>query len=366
MDPRDEPTGEQTREQARGDGFGRRLLMVVGAFVLAGALVVMLWRTAHVPLVLFAAILTAIGLDGLAAIVGRRLHLPRTGAVAVVVLLVLVALAGFALAVGPQLADQSRQLADLLPRSVDTLAGWLRQQPWGETLIGGSPLQLLPQAGQLLGPLSGIFSTTLGALVSTGIILVMAVYLVAEPRLYTAGVLHLLPPHHRNRAHEVLGATAHALRWWLVGRAASMLAVGVLTGIGLWLIDLRAALALAVLAGLLSFVPFIGPIAAAVPALLIAAPGWPWEPLWVLVVYAVVQFLEGNLITPFVQARAVSLPPVVLLTAQLVGGIMFGLIGVFLATPLAVVVIVLVQMLYVQDVLGEPIRVLGDHRVSRS
>lgn len=361
MDPRDEPTRKQGREA----GFGRRLLMVVGAFVLAGALVVTLWRTAHVALVLFAAILTAIGLDGLAAIVGRRLHLPRAWAVAVVVFLLLVALAAFVLAVGPQLADQSHQLADLLPRSVDTLAGWLRQQPWGETLIGGSPLQFLPQAGQLLGPLSGIFSTTLGALVSAGIILVMAVYLVAEPRLYTEGVLHLLPLGRRGRAREVLTAIANALRWWLVGRAVSMLAVGVLTGIGLWLIDLPAALALAVLAGLLSFVPYIGPIAAAVPALLIAAPGWPWEPLWVLVIYIVVQFLEGNIITPFVQSRAVSLPPVVVLTAQLAVGMMFGLIGVLLATPLAVVVIVLVQMLYVEGVLGEPIRVLGDHRVSR-
>ncbi len=361
MDPRDEPT----KEQARQDGFGRRLLMVVGAFVLAGALVVTLWRTAHVLLILFAAILAAIGLDGLASGVRRRLHLPRAGAVTVVVAVLLLALAGFVIAVGPQLADQSRQLADLLPRSVDIVMEWLRRQPWGEMLTGGSPLQFLPRAGELLGPLSGIFSTTVGALVSTGIILVMAVYLVAEPRLYTAGFLHLLPPRHRNRAREVLGATAHALRWWLVGRAVSMLAVGMLTGIGLWLIDLRAALALAVLAGLLSFVPYIGPIASAAPALLIAAPGWPWTPLWVVVVYAVVQFLEGNLITPFVQSRAVSLPPVVLLTAQLVGGIMFGLIGVFLATPLAVVVIVLVQTLYVQDVLGEPIRLLGDHRVSR-
>jgi predicted PurR-regulated permease PerM len=189
---------------------------------------------------------------------------------------------------------------------------------------------------------------------------ILAVYLAIEPELYVEGLARMLPPRRRARGREVIQAVAHALRWWLVGRVVSMLAVGVLTALALAIAGIPAALALGVLAGMLSFVPYIGPIASVVPALLATIPGWPWQPLWVLVIYSGVQFLEGNFITPLVQKRAVAMPPVVLLTAQIAFGLLFGLMGVFLATPLAVAAMVLVQTLYIQDTLGESIRVMGE------
>jgi predicted PurR-regulated permease PerM len=193
------------------------------------------------------------------------------------------------------------------------------------------------------------------------IIIVLAIYLAISPQLYIDGLIRLLPERRKDLGREVLAELAHALREWLIGRFASMFAVAILTGVGLWLIDLPSALALAVLAGLMSFVPYFGPIAATVPALLIALPGWPVEPLWVLLLYSGIQFIEGNLITPLVQRRMVSLPPVALLVAQLTIGYLFGLLGLLLATPLAVVIIVLVQILYIRNMLGDPIRVLGEH-----
>lgn len=120
------------------------------------------------------------------------------------------------------------------------------------------------------------------------------------------------------------------------------------------LIDVPLILALALIAGLLSFVPYLGPILSAIPALLVALVVSPLLTVYVVLVYSAVQFLEGNFITPIIQERAVSLPPAVLLIAQL------GM-GVLLATPLAVVAIVLIQMLYVRDTLGDAIRVLGQH-----
>ncbi|WP_405232714.1 AI-2E family transporter [Lentisalinibacter salinarum] len=119
--------------------------------------------------------------------------------------------------------------------------------------------------------------------------------------------------------------------------------------------------AVGVIAGLFSFVPYIGPIASIVPALLIALTESLPIALWVTVVYVAVQFIEGDFLTPLIQRRAVSLPPAVLLLAQFALGLFYGLFGVLLATPLAIVVIVVVQMLWVQGLVGEPIRVLGDH-----
>lgn len=342
-----------------------RLITDVWAFALAVGLAYLLWRVSHVLLILFAGILGAVFLDGLARVAQRGLRLPHTATLVLAIAAIGLAIAGFALAVGPQLLEQSRQLADLLPQSIDQLRSWAQHHPWGRLLTETHPGQFIPSPADLLGQISGVFSTTLGGLATAVIIFVLALYLAINPRPYIDGFIRLLPPRRRDRGREVLHAIGRALRWWLVGRTVSMLAVGMLTAIGLWSADLPAALALGVLSGALSFVPYIGAIAAAVPALLIALPSWPWGPLWVLVIYGAVHLLEGNIITPFVQKRAVSLPPVTLLISQLMVGLLFGLLGLLLATPLAVVVIVLVQMLYIEDVLGEPVRVLGVHGRAR-
>ncbi|MGD8590575.1 MAG: AI-2E family transporter, partial [Chromatiales bacterium] len=154
----------------------------------------------------------------------------------------------------------------------------------------------------------------------------------------------------------------HALRWWLIGRITSMTVVGILTGIGLWFIDMPLVLALSFTAAILSFIPLIGPILSAIPAVLLGLVEDPLKALNVLLVYTSVQFLEGNFITPLIQKRAIALPPAMLLTAQLLMGVLFGFFGVLLATPLAVTVIVVVQLLYVQDLLGSQVRVLGEHK----
>ena len=95
----------------------------------------------------------------------------------------------------------------------------------------------------------------------------------------------------------------YALKLWLIGRATSMIEVGLLTALGLWFIDMKLIMALAFLAGLLSFVPFLGPVAALIPAVLVALLNSPTQAMYVLIVFAVVQVLESNVITPFVQKK---------------------------------------------------------------
>jgi predicted PurR-regulated permease PerM len=151
------------------------------------------------------------------------------------------------------------------------------------------------------------------------------------------------------------------LRRWLVGRVASMTVVGLLTGIGLFVLGVPAAASLALIAALLSFIPFLGPAVSYVPAALIAlADGGALLLLWVTIVYASVQALESSVITPQIEKVAVSLPPALLICVQLAFGTLGGLSGVIMATPLTVAIVVLVERLYVEDLLGDDVAPLAD------
>jgi predicted PurR-regulated permease PerM len=205
----------------------------------------------------------------------------------------------------------------------------------------------------------GVFTTALGALSAFVVLLIIGLYVVFEPRMYLNAVIDLIPPNHRDRARDLVDAIVRALRSWLVARFASMGVVGVLTVIGVMIVGLPLALMLGLIAALLSFIPFVGPIVAAIPAVLLALMEGPATALWIVVIYTAVQVLEENLIAPLLERRAVRLPPAAILSAQLVMGVVFGFPGIILSTPLTVAIIVTIQMLYVQDVLDQPAEVLG-------
>lgn len=335
-----------------------RALALTALFVAVGLLV---WQGGQFLLVIFGAGLFAVLLDSLGQQVKRLLRLPRAVAV-VLTAAALVALCALLLVtLGPAVANQVEALADRLPEAFARFQAALREYPWGPFILErtAAPDRILPATAGLLQRLSGVFSTAIGGVTYTAFILIVGFYLALHPRVYVQGALHLFPVAARGRAAEASRAVGHALRWWLVGRLVAMAAVGVLTAIGLWLIDIPLVLALGLIAGLFSFVPYIGPVVSAIPAVLLGLLEGTLPAFYVIGVYALVQFLEGNFITPLIQVYAVSLPPAVLLTAQVMMGVLFGVLGVLLATPLVVAVIVLVQIYYIQAVLGEEVEVLG-------
>lgn len=148
--------------------------------------------------------------------------------------------------------------------------------------------------------------------------------------------------------------------WWLIGRLLSMLIVGITVTISLWLLGIPLALTLGLLAALLDFIPNLGPTLATVPAVLLALMQSPTQAVYVLLIYIVIQQAESYLLTPIVQHRTVSLPPALTIIAQVILGVLFGVMGLILASPLAAVVLVLIKMLYVEDVLGDTIEDLPD------
>jgi predicted PurR-regulated permease PerM len=189
--------------------------------------------------------------------------------------------------------------------------------------------------------LLGAAMSTLGAAANMLLVLVLGIYLAADPGLYRRGVLRLVPSRHRTLASNVLNAAAVALRKWLGGQLVAMLLVGVLTGLGLALLGVPLAFSLAVIAALLEFVPFIGPIVAAIPAVLIAFAHDPSTALYVAVLYLAVQQVEGYVLMPLVQRWAVALPPALSALTVVAFGVLFGLPGVLFAVPLTVVVMAL-------------------------
>ena len=345
--------------------YTRRVFIAAGVLVGIVGAVYFLWELARVFLLLFAAVLLAVFLSGLATELVKRTGLPRGLSLFVVVLALVGFFVGIGVLAGPRIAEQANELAERLPQAVESIRQQLTAQyEWTKPL-----LQRVPRPEQVLssGTGSGIASRVAGAastavsvITNTLIVTVLGLYLSFRPSLYTNGAGRLVPPARRERAGEVFAAIGHTLRWWLVGRGASMAVVGILTGLGLFIAGVPLAFTLGLIAALFSFVPYIGPLASAVPALLVALTAGPTKALYVVIIYAAVQFLESYLITPLIQERAVSIPPALLISAQVVAGVLAGVLGVLLATPMAVAIVVAVQMLYVEDTLGDHVQVLGE------
>jgi predicted PurR-regulated permease PerM len=349
-------TAERTR-------FASRVFVALLITLAVVAVVVLVVRFADLLLLLFAAILLAILIDAAATAVTRRAPLRRGWTVALVWVLLAVMVVGLGMVGGPRIADQVTRLSDRVTESITAIRAYLEDRRWGRWLLeeGRRFGSRLPAGSNVVGRVTRFFSTAVAWIAGAVVVVVLGVYLSAAPEVYTSNLLRLVPPKSRDRAEEVLAVLARSLRWWLIGRLTAMGLLGLLTAIGLLIAGVPLAATLGVLAAVTAFVPYLGPVLWLIPAALVAWADEPLKVVWVGVIYGTVQFLEGNLITPLVQQRAVSIPPAVLLAGQMFMGVFFGAMGVLVATPIAVVLIVLVQMLYVEDVLGEEVRLLGSH-----
>lgn len=204
------------------------------------------------------------------------------------------------------------------------------------------------QAGRLKAVALGILTSTLAVFGGFILVLFLAVYIAAEPDLYKRGLLLLVSPPTRRRLEPVLTAIAVKLRRWLGTQVLAMLIIGAITTILLSIIGVRAALPLGIIAGLLEFIPNVGPTLAAIPAIVMAFVDSPQKAFVVMVVYWGIQFLENNLLIPYLMREQLDLPPALTLMTQVVMAYVFGLMGLFVATPLLAAVFVTVQMLHVQ------------------
>jgi predicted PurR-regulated permease PerM len=342
--PRQLPAGEIAR------------IVLIGGGLLALALLA--WHLSEVLLLAFAALVFASVLRGISDLIAHWTRLPPTASFALACVLMALAIGGFLYLLGVQIQAQLATLIAELPGTIRTLGNRLGFPDLDASVLEGLPGFLQNGA---LGSLAGLSSGVLGAVSSLLIVLVAGIYLGLAPHEYRNGLLYLVPRRHRPVVGEALDNAGRALRLWLVGQLLVMVSIGVLTWLALFFIGIPSALALAFIAGVLEFIPFIGPIVAAIPALLIALTlDDPYKVVWVLIAYLVVQQLENNILVPLIQRRTVSLPPVLGLFSLLAFGILFGVLGILLAIPLTVVLLVLVKQLYVREGLDETVSLPGE------
>lgn len=336
--------GENERD---GDAtFLRRLLL--GIMVLGLSWVA--WQLRFVIVLAFGAILFAVVLTTARHFLEHRLHVSPKVSLTAAVLLLFGALAAIIALFGAQISQQASEVSDALPAALEqgrALADRIGAGGWVEGWIAE-----FTKGSGMSGNIGNVLMSVGDGLTNLIILLVGGIFLASKPGLYRTGLIKLVPPSSRNNAATALDDCQTALRLWLKGRLLAMALVGLLTGFGLWLIGVPSYLALALLAVVLEFIPFFGPILAAIPAILLALLVGPNEALLVAGLFLIIQQLEGNLISPIIQEHAVELPPAILLFSLLAFGLLFGLVGVILAEPLTVAIFVLVKRLYVRDALG--------------
>lgn len=206
-------------------------------------------------------------------------------------------------------------------------------------------------SGKVFGVLGKMFSTSLGVSMNVAFVFFVGVFLAARPHFYRDSFANLFPKPRRGRVLEILDRIGDTLFDWLQGRAATMVITGTGTSLVLWLLGVPLALTLGIITGLLTFIPTIGGFIALVLSMLVALAQGPATVAWVVLLYAMLQFIESNVITPLIQQHQTSVPPPVLLTSQLMMGVLTGFLGVMVSTPLVASLIVLVQEAYVADVL---------------
>ena len=206
----------------------------------------------------------------------------------------------------------------------------------------------------------GFVTSTVAAITGLVLVLVLSVYIAADPDMYHRGLMHVLPMRSRRRAGEVLSAIAQALRKWLVTQLIAMAVIGAVTTGALLLLGIEAALPLGILAGLLEFVPTVGPILSALPAVAMGFVDSPQKALYVGLAYVAIQQMENHLLIPFLMKSGVDLPPALTIIAQALMALVFGFLGLLVAVPMLAAVMVAVKMLYVEDVVGDRIAVMED------
>lgn len=360
----------------------RTAALIIGLYLLLQ----LLWVANALVMVGFLGVLFGLaveaGVDRL-----QKYNIPRYVGAAGIVLAVYGGLIGTGVIVAPTLQRQMRELRVRLPQAADQFENWLRDRQNGllglvlprpappatlgaavDTAAGTQDVteetvSLRERMGLGLDRVSEylfpFLSSTLAVFAGIVLITFLAIYIGADPDTYHAGLMHLFPHHVRRRAGEVLTATATVLRRWLVTQLIAMVTIGAVTTIVLLLLDVKAAFALGMIAGLLEFIPTIGPILSAIPAIAMGFVDSPEKALWVALAYMGIQFIENNLLIPSLM-REIDLPPALTLMGQALMALVFGFLGLMVAVPAIAGMLVPIKMLYVEDVVGDEVSILGE------
>jgi predicted PurR-regulated permease PerM len=362
-------------------------LRVAAAVVGLSVVLLLFWHTRTLVLTVFLGVLFALavsaGVDRL-----QRWRVPRGVAAPLIVFAFVALLAGFGTWIGPTVREQTMELRTKLPEALGKLELWVRSRGGGiiatitglsaDSLPTGPPPNVAPTAldsaaagvplqppateagpslrDRLLAQLGGVgryflpvISSTLAVLAGIVLVLFLSIYLAIDPSIYRRGLLYLVPRQSRSRADKMLGEIAGTLRKWLVTQLIAMVVIGVVTTSVLLVLKVRAAVPLGILAGLLEFVPTLGPILSALPAIAMGFVDSPEKALFVTLAYVGIQFMENHLLIPILMREGIDLPPALTIVMQALMAIVFGILGLLVAVPLLATVMIAARMATSED-----------------
>ncbi len=339
--------------------FSKRVLIAMAIAISMVGVMALLWYTVRVLELIFFAILGAAFLRGIGGWVTSWSKLPHSVAIALVLCFIF-ALIGIAVwLLSPHVQEQVNKMQQELPRAIDEINRFIRTYADGLAGQENPEKKLLGNVGEAAGKVGKVFSITLELVEDFVIFFFLMLYLAFTPETYIRGIVLLFPVDRRQSAAAIIEDLGSTLKWWLIGRFSTMTIVGVLSGIGLWLLGIPLALTLGILAGLLTFIPYIGAIISGIPAILIALLISPTYATYVILLYTAIHAVEGYILAPLIQERTVFVPPMLLLSMLTAMTILIGIPGLVIATPLTAVSLVLIKKIYIEGI-------LGDHSVLQS
>ena len=400
------PPPVHTERRQRAPGWHSKDVARAAALVIAMYLgVQLLWYVSPLALTAFLGVLFGLaveaGVDKL-----ERFKIRRGIGAAIIVVTFFAFLFGIGAWLTPTLREQSGELRAKIPEAVDRIEQWLNKRQHGmfgfvfggqsasqpgdttartatdtvratttdttklatdSARAGSTPTTsetLRASLGRQVGGASRFLfpfvTHTLAAFGGIMLIIFMSIYIAADPNLYHSGLMHMFPHRMRKRAGEVLSAMAIVLRRWLVTQLIAMVVIGVVTTTALLILRVKAAFALGLIAGLLEFIPTIGPILSAVPAVAMGFLDSPEKAFTVAIVYIGIQFLENHLLIPLLMKGGVNVPPVLTILGQALMTLVFGFLGLMVAVPMLAATMVAVKMLYVERVVGDEVAVMAE------
>jgi predicted PurR-regulated permease PerM len=335
-------------------GYTKRVWLTVG---IVSAVVIALAATTWLVqgiLLLFAGLLFGVFLNHLSRRVGAAVNLRYGAALAVVVvsLITLVGATGYLM--GSRISQQAAEFSAQFSSAAQNVWNRLEHselRKWSDENTADGPAGLLPSNSQMMATAKSAIRSVVSVVGGLVLVIFMGFYVALSPDIYQEGLVRLCPPNTRPRIRNVLHTISNTLWWWILGRLVAMAIIGIGSGVGLWVIGIPLPLTQGVLAGVLNFVPNVGPLLASIPPILFGLQQGGTTALYVAVFYLVLQFVESYLVTPLINQRQVRLPPALTLSAQLLMGMTAGFLGLLLATPLCAVASVIARELYVEDAL---------------
>jgi predicted PurR-regulated permease PerM len=318
---------------------------------------VLIWFLFDVILIALGAVIVAVLLRLVAEPFGRWCNLPQIVSLMFSGLVIIGVLTAAGYLFGTQISAEFKDVVYRASAALTAITTRLQASDTGKLVLahvqGGDGFSI-PDL------LSRVFSISIRFLEALVVTVIAGFYLAAEPRLYRRGLGKLFPRDWRPNVNETLDDIGQGLRLWLIGELIQMALIGALATVAVWLIGLPSPLGLGVIAGLAEFVPYLGPIIAAIPAILLATTKGFDAVLWTTLAYLLIHQIEGNLVTPLIQRHMIVIPPAVMLLGIVTILFVFGGASVIFAGPIAVIVFITIKKLYVHDGLGEETYLPGE------